>query len=448
MHRGDGLTRRLISLVFNALFRLLFPGLRVRDVNAKPKIMTRAAYERLELESDDWFIDAEIMIQARRLGLRIGEVETDFLALTGRRSFINLRTLLEFLANLTRYRLREIRRRSTKERVRTLVTGASGKLGGRLLPRLARLGVAGRVLHRRAAVEVPAGWESVRADLTEPSSLAGACDGCDGILHLAALTHSNDASRYERVNAGGTRNLLAAARQAGVGRFVHVSTRAIGAGGGAYSRSKIHAEAAVRDSGIPWTILRPAEVYGAGEGGEGLAALIERARHGRWVPVVGDGSYRLAPVFVDDVVDGLCAAVRAPAAGRLFHLAGPEEMTYLQLIERLAAYFGTRPRRVRVPAAALHGAALLLALLPLEHPPLVADQVPRLLSPKPYEIAAAAAELGFEPRRIEEGLGRRRRRASRRLRGEPGEAANVGREEAAAEPDRSARATSTGAGRS
>ncbi|HXO29072.1 MAG TPA: hypothetical protein VOA80_17100, partial [Thermoanaerobaculia bacterium] len=52
----------------------------------------------------------------------------------------------------------------------------------------------------------------------------------------------------------------------------------------------------------------------------------------------------------------------------------------------------------------LHGAALLLALLPLRRPPLYADQVPRLLSPKPYEIDAAAAELGFRPRRLEEGL--------------------------------------------
>lgn len=110
VHRGDGLKRKAISLGFNVLFRLLFPGLRVRDVNAKPKVMTRAAYERLALESDDWFIDAEIMIQARRLGFRIGEIETDFLPLTGRRSFINLRTVLQFLGNLARYRLREFRR--------------------------------------------------------------------------------------------------------------------------------------------------------------------------------------------------------------------------------------------------------------------------------------------------------------------------------------------------
>jgi glycosyltransferase involved in cell wall biosynthesis len=111
VRRADGLARRLISLVFNALFHLLFPGSRVRDVNAKPKVMTRAAYERLELTADDWFIDAEVMIQARRLGLRTGEIETDFLALAGRRSFIDLRTLAEFLVNLARYRWRETARR-------------------------------------------------------------------------------------------------------------------------------------------------------------------------------------------------------------------------------------------------------------------------------------------------------------------------------------------------
>jgi NADH dehydrogenase len=285
--------------------------------------------------------------------------------------------------------------------MKLLVTGP-GKLGARLLPRLAGEGVTGRVLYRRVPPEVPPGWETVRADVTDPRSLDGVAGGCDGILHLAALTHTNDARRYELVNAGGTENLLAAARQAGVRRFIHVSTRAIAAAGGAYSRSKLRAEEAVRASGIPWTIVRPAEVYGAG--GEGLSAVIERVRDQRWIPVIGNGCYRLAPVFVDDVVDGLCAAVQAPAAGRVFHLAGPEEITFRQLIERLAAYFGKRPHQVRVPAAALHGVALLLARLPLEHPPLYADQVPRLLSPKPYEIAAAAAELGFRPRRLEDGL--------------------------------------------
>jgi glycosyltransferase involved in cell wall biosynthesis len=110
--RGDGLKHKLFSLVFNALFHVLFPGFPVRDVNAKPKILTRSAYERLTLQSDDWFIDAEILIQARRLGYRIGEVETNFLGLTGRRSFISMAAVVEFLRNLWRHRIQELRRRA------------------------------------------------------------------------------------------------------------------------------------------------------------------------------------------------------------------------------------------------------------------------------------------------------------------------------------------------
>jgi glycosyltransferase involved in cell wall biosynthesis len=112
--RGDGLKRKLLSLVFNGLVHVLFPGLLVRDINAKPKVFTRAAFERMTLQSTDWFIDAEILIQARSLGLRIGETETEFLGLTGRRSFIRLAAVFEFLHNLLRYRILEFRRRGRK----------------------------------------------------------------------------------------------------------------------------------------------------------------------------------------------------------------------------------------------------------------------------------------------------------------------------------------------
>lgn len=108
--RGDGPRRKVISYGFNLVFRLLFPGTTVRDINSKPKIFTREAYERMTLTSDDWFIDAEIVLEARRLGLRIGEVPTGFLGLTGRRSFIRAAAVLEFLRNLTAYRVRAFRR--------------------------------------------------------------------------------------------------------------------------------------------------------------------------------------------------------------------------------------------------------------------------------------------------------------------------------------------------
>ena len=108
--RDDGAYRRLISTLYNTVFKLLFPGLGVRDVNSKPKLMTRATYERLVLRSDGWFIDAEIMIQARRAGLAIGELPTVFRCLDARPSFVRPGAILEFAANLVVARVRELGR--------------------------------------------------------------------------------------------------------------------------------------------------------------------------------------------------------------------------------------------------------------------------------------------------------------------------------------------------
>ena len=110
--RGDGIKRKTISFLFNTLAQILFPGIHSQDINAKPKIFTRTAFEKLDLRSDDWFIDAEIMILARRHGFRIFELPTNFLGLSGRESFIKSTAILEFLINLVKYRIREFQKKS------------------------------------------------------------------------------------------------------------------------------------------------------------------------------------------------------------------------------------------------------------------------------------------------------------------------------------------------
>ena len=105
--RNDGSYRKLISTVYNILFKIMFPGIKASDMNSKPKIMTRAFYEKINLESNGWFIDAEIMILARRMSLKIGEIETVFHGLDSRPSFVNTLSFLEFLFNLFIYRIRE-----------------------------------------------------------------------------------------------------------------------------------------------------------------------------------------------------------------------------------------------------------------------------------------------------------------------------------------------------
>ena len=105
--RLDGVYRRLISAVYNALFLVLFGTRGLRDINGKPKGLTRAAYERISpLVSDDWFIDAEIVIKAKRGGLSIGELPVVFLENKERTSFVRVGAIWEFVVNLARFRWR------------------------------------------------------------------------------------------------------------------------------------------------------------------------------------------------------------------------------------------------------------------------------------------------------------------------------------------------------
>ena len=103
--RQDGWYRRTISGIYNLLFRLMYPAAHVfRDINSKPKVMTREAYQKMNLVSNDWFTDAEIMIEALRHDLSVGEVSTVFYKNERRGTFVPFSALYEFLSNLIYYR--------------------------------------------------------------------------------------------------------------------------------------------------------------------------------------------------------------------------------------------------------------------------------------------------------------------------------------------------------
>jgi len=105
--RLDGLTRKVISKIYNTVFRMLFPGVGLKDINSKPKILTKEAYQKMHLMSDDWFLDAEMAIQARRLKLKTGEVPTTFRRCAYRKSFVTFTTILEFAKNLLSAKIKD-----------------------------------------------------------------------------------------------------------------------------------------------------------------------------------------------------------------------------------------------------------------------------------------------------------------------------------------------------
>ncbi|MDQ1079672.1 NAD(P)-dependent oxidoreductase [Pseudoroseomonas cervicalis] len=161
-----------------------------------------------------------------------------------------------------------------------LVTGASGLVGARLVPRLTGAGLACRLL-LRAGRPAPAGTTRVEADLLDPASLPAAMQGVSAIIHLAAVFRGAEAGLIWASNLEGTRNLVAAARARAPGaRFILASTSNIYDADTphpareadaatplqAYPASKLAAEAVLRDSGLAWSVLRLGFVYGEADG--------------------------------------------------------------------------------------------------------------------------------------------------------------------------------------
>jgi len=108
LQRGDNCWRKIIFWCYNIFSNILFPGIGSRDINSKPKVIKREKYSLLNLSENGWCIDAEIMLQSRKLNFKIGEIPTVFIGLQGkRRSFVKLPAIFEFIKFLIKYRFKE-----------------------------------------------------------------------------------------------------------------------------------------------------------------------------------------------------------------------------------------------------------------------------------------------------------------------------------------------------
>lgn len=257
--------------------------------------------------------------------------------------------------------------------MRIFLTGATGFLGRHLLARLDRSGVAEvRCLVRRGRTPAasPRGplVVSVEGDLRKGPP-AGALEGCDAVVHLAALTGKASPGDLDATNVEGTRRLLLAAREAHVPRFLHVSTIAVSypeTRHYPYARSKARAELLVRDSGLDWRIVRPTVIFGPGSAvGESLARLAGAPL----LPLFGGGTSRVQPVHVTDVAALLAERLGEAAFGERTEDAGGRDVVLFgDLLRGLrVALRGTDGPAVPVPLGALIPflAALEPALRPL-----------------------------------------------------------------------------------
>jgi NADH dehydrogenase len=265
---------------------------------------------------------------------------------------------------------------------RVLLTGAAGFVGGHVRRALVARGWQVQALVRRAGSlhDAGAGVSELVGDLADAAALGRAATGCDAVVHLVGIIAEKGTQTFERVHVAGTRQVVAAAQQAGVRRYVQMS--ALGtrpAANARYHQSKWAAEEIVRQSGLAFTIFRPSLIHGP----DGAFTCMLRgwalgqAPPYLFMPYFGRGlwgmhSALLQPVFVEDVATVCAAALDTPAAaGQTYDVAGPTVYTWPQFLHIASRIFRGRAK----PALGIPGwqAKLLTALrLPV---PFTRDQV-------------------------------------------------------------------------
>lgn len=285
---------------------------------------------------------------------------------------------------------------TTEGEKRLFVSGGTGPTASRGVRRLLSEGYALRCLvrtrERERLLPKHSNLEIVYGDLTKPEGWSEAVRGAEAFVNFAHI--------------GFAESLVAACERAGVRRLISLSsTRRFTRFPESTARMVIAGEGRIEASGLDYTILRPAMIYGTPRDNN-VEKIVRWAGKHRWMPLVRGGGNLIQPIHSDDVVDAVVRALTRPAETRrrAMTLAGPESISWREMIETIAREMNRRLIFIPIPFAAALGGAALLELAP-GRPIATRDQVRRLLEDKAFDITEARAALGgWSPRSFADGV--------------------------------------------
>ena len=250
------------------------------------------------------------------------------------------------------------------------------------------------------------GVEHFTGDVTDGQSCVEGARGCDAVINLVGIIREfpGRGVTFARLHVEAARNMVAAARQCGIGRYLQMS--ALGSRPGAvsgYHRSKFAAEELVRTSGLGYTIFRPSVVFGPGDAFISMLAGYIGSLY--FVPVVGDGAYRMQPIFAGDVALCFALALEKPETiGQTYELCGKDRLTYLELVDAIGRVLGkSSVIKIKNPLCLMKLVTPLLEGFSFF--PLTSDQITMLLEESICD-GVWQETFGFEPVGFEEGIGR------------------------------------------
>ena len=290
--------------------------------------------------------------------------------------------------------------------MRVAITGGTGFVGSHLATRLAGEGHEVVRLGRRAR----AGEEFVSASLADVDELTKAFAGCRAVAHCAGINRELGAQTYARVHIAATRNVVEAARRAGVEKLVLMSfLRARPECGSAYHESKWAAEEIVRASGLDYTIIKAGVVYGRGD------HMLDHLSHAfHTFPIfalVGLQEQTVRPLAVEDLVHVMRAALIDRRLKRqTVALLGPEEIYLREAVRRVAEVVGKQPLMFPLPLwchrmlARVFELTMKVPLVSLAQVQILAEGIAEPatpVTPLPYDLIPTRR---FTPEQIRNGL--------------------------------------------
>lgn len=288
--------------------------------------------------------------------------------------------------------------------MRIFLAGGTGFVGGHVRQALLAGGHSIRLLVHKRSVGAEPGVEEVEGDATLLPSFAAAVSGCQATINLIGIIREfpGRGVTFQRLHVEATRNIISAARSAGIRRHLQMSalgTRADASSG--YFRSKFIAEEEVRGSGLDYTILRPSIIFGPKD--DFVNKLVGYLKSFPAMPVIGNGEYQMQPISADDVARCFVGALEKPETiGNTFELCGPDRMSYNALLDTVGRVVGKKNvLKVKNPLALMQ--LVVPVMQRFSFFPITMDQISMLVEGNVCD-GSWRETFGFEPVRFENGI--------------------------------------------
>ncbi len=279
--------------------------------------------------------------------------------------------------------------------MKVFVTGATGFTGSHTVPLLLKQGWEVHCLYRESSNREVLPHSEIHwhlGSLENKDQLTEHMQGCQALVNIASL------------GFGHADNIIQAAQFAGIERAVFISTTAIFTKLNSNSKStRLAAEAAIQNSNLSFTILRPTMIYGT-QSDRNMIRLVRWLIRIPFIPILGNGNFLQQPVYVDDVAQAIVSCLNEPKTiGKSYNIAGKQAISYNDVVDIIAKISGRKILKIHFSDKLVITILRLLEKKKIPFP-IKAEQVERLNEHKDFSYEEAALDFGYSPRSFEDGI--------------------------------------------